>query len=308
MCSWRGSTQKQYNGYVSRWQVFCCKRSLDPLQADVKNILDFLTELYEAGLGYSALNTARSALSAVCSLPDKSTVGEHPLVRRFIKGVFQSRPTRPRYNATWDVSVVLDFLKTLYPNNEQTLKWLTLKTLMFTLLVTGQRCHTIHLMDTDNMHEFDDRFVFTLTVLTKTAAPGRNNPVLLLLAFSDKTVCVVSCMKEYLQHTEGLRNSSDSSSLWISFVKPHRAISKDTISRWVKVLMVAAGIDTSVFKPHSTRAAATSAAKQSQVDMTTILATAGWTNAGTFAKFYDKHVTSEGDFAAGVLKGTKQMV
>ena len=48
--------------------------------------------------------------------------------------------------------------------------------------------------------------------------------------------------------------------------------------------------------------------KQSQVDMATILATAGWTNAGTFAKFYDKHVTSEGDFAAGVLKGTKQMV
>ena len=66
MCSWRGSTQKQYNGYVSRWQVFCCKRSLDPLQADVKNILVFLTELYEAGLGYSALK--HSQVSTVSCL------------------------------------------------------------------------------------------------------------------------------------------------------------------------------------------------------------------------------------------------
>ena len=36
-------------------------------------------------------------------------VGQHPLVCRFIKGIFECRPSPPRYQETWDVTVVLDF-------------------------------------------------------------------------------------------------------------------------------------------------------------------------------------------------------
>ena len=42
--------------------------------------------------------------------------------------------------------------------------------------------------------------------------------------------------------------------------KPHYPISKDTLARWVKEVMVCAGIDVTIFKPHSTRGASASKA------------------------------------------------
>ena len=71
----------------------------------VEEVLHFLTELFEASCGYSALNTARSALSTFIVLP-----GNMSLVTRFMKGVFQSRPTFPKYTEIWDLNVVLCYL------------------------------------------------------------------------------------------------------------------------------------------------------------------------------------------------------
>ena len=52
----------------------------------------------------------------------------------------------------------------------------------------------------------------------------------------------------------------------------------------------AAGIDTAVFTPHSTRAASTSKAKAQSVSMNIIMSLAGWSNATTFQRFYNKEI------------------
>ena len=70
-------------------------------------------------------------------------------------------------------------------------------------------------------------------------------------------------------------------------------VRKDTISHWVKASLRIAGIDTSMFKPHSTRAAATSAAQLKGISLTEIINVAGWSSATTFARFYDKTLQSE---------------
>ena len=59
-------------------------------------VLDFLTELFDDGLGYSAINTARSAISAVT----QTAVGSCPQVIRFLKGVFELRTPLPKYTHT----------------------------------------------------------------------------------------------------------------------------------------------------------------------------------------------------------------
>ena len=43
--------------------------------------------LFHEGLAYSALNTARSALSSFLGVNDTEPVGSHSLVVRFMKGV-----------------------------------------------------------------------------------------------------------------------------------------------------------------------------------------------------------------------------
>jgi hypothetical protein len=66
--------------------------------------------------------------------------------------------------------------------------------------------------------------------------------------------------------------------------------------------MTNAGVDTQIFKPHSTRAAATSKAKTASVPIQDILNKAGWSSSRTFDKFYHKHIVSnEQTFATAVL-------
>ena len=87
-------------------------------------------------------------------------------------------------------------------------------------------------------------------------------------------------------------------------MKPHNAVSKDTIARWIKVTLGLAGIDGNVFKPHSTRAAATSAAKRKGVIVSDILNVAGWSNEKTFARFYNKPLHSNADvFSHAIIRG-----
>ncbi|KAJ8030179.1 hypothetical protein HOLleu_26511 [Holothuria leucospilota] len=54
--------------------------------------------------------------------------------------------------------------------------------------------------------------------------------------------------------------------------------------------MKAAGINTNLYKAHSTRAAATSAASNCDLLITHILKQAGWSNEKTFRTFHEKPV------------------
>ena len=122
LASYREGTVKQYRSYLSRWEKFCENNNLDIFQPGLENAIEFLTEVFNSGVGYSAVNTARSALSSIIILPDGQTFGEHPLVRRFLKGVFELKPSLPKYKEIWDVAIVLNHLKTLSPVTEMSLK------------------------------------------------------------------------------------------------------------------------------------------------------------------------------------------
>ena len=114
MRSWRYGTQKQCRTYLQRWHIFCDSRKINPVCATIENGIEFLFNEYKNGLSYSAINTVRSALSTVIILPEGS-FGSHPLVIRFLKVVFQSRPSFPRYQSTWNVSDVFSYLRTMRP-------------------------------------------------------------------------------------------------------------------------------------------------------------------------------------------------
>ena len=62
-----------------------------------------------------------------------------------------------------------------------------------------------------------------------------------------------------------------------------------------------AGIDTSVFKAHSVRGAASSAAFAAGCSLKEILKTANWSSAKTFHKFYNKDIQTDNDFSFSVL-------
>ena len=89
--------------------------------------------------------------------------------------------------------------------------------------------------------------------------------------------------------------------LILSPAKPHHRASRDTISRWIRSVMAEACVDVTTFKPHSTRAAAASKAKNASVPVKEILDTAGWSSERTFDRFFDKPFQKNSGFATSVL-------
>ena len=276
------------------------------MQPCLECVLDFLASLYERGLGYSAVNTARSALSTFAFI-DGKPAGQHPLVTRLLKGIFNSRPSLPRNNITWDPEILLRLLRKMSPVAKLNLFQISLKTTALIWLLSGQRCQSLHLLDIRNVIVTDNYVKLRWGDKLKTTRPGYQQQEIKILAYApDRTLCLVTVLKRYLLVTKSLRTGNN---LLITTQKPHGGTSKDTISRWVKVLMTKAGLDMEVFTPHSVRAASTSAALRGKVPIHTILNTAGWSNQCTFSRYYNKPVKeSTSSFSNAVLasRGKKQ--
>ena len=122
MSSWRTSTKNKYNIYLNKWIDYCSTRDIDPFNATIKDGLCFLTYRFECENGYSSINSARSALSAILPTCDGIPFGKQHLVSKFCRGVFQLRPSLPRYAFTWDTGKLLSYYRQIQENSELTLK------------------------------------------------------------------------------------------------------------------------------------------------------------------------------------------
>ena len=262
--------------------------------------MNYLAELYNTGIGYSALNTARSALSSYVILPDGSLFGTHPLVRRFMKGVFENRPSLPRYSATWDIAVVLKYLGKMHPADKLSLKELTLKVVTLLALLSGQRRQTLHALKVSCMQLGPDKCIFVLDKLLKTSKPGRHLSHLEFLSYTpDPSLCIVKYLLEYVKRTQTLRQGIDQ--LLVSHQNPYGPVHVDTVSRWIKTTLTNAGVNTDVFSAHSTRSASTSAASNKQIPLDTIMKSAGWHSDKTFQKFYNLPVENNLNYGKELL-------
>ena len=163
---------------------------------------------------------------------------------------------------------------------------------MLIALTCATRTHSIHLLSVNNVHKLSSEFVIEIEGLLKQSRPGYRNPQIHLKTYPpDRRLCVFTVLKEYLYRTKLLHK--DSSKLLISYVKPHKDISRDTVARWIKTVLHRSGIDTKIYGAHSFRAASTSRAKLKAVPVQEILEKAGWSNERTFSKFYDKKILNQ---------------
>ena len=82
--------------YITKWLKFCSGNSIDPDSANTESGIGFLTHLFKSNLGYSAISTARSALSTMIMDVNNVPFGQHVLVKHLMKGIFELRPALPR--------------------------------------------------------------------------------------------------------------------------------------------------------------------------------------------------------------------
>jgi len=158
MNSWRTGTKKQYEPYLKKWFNYTKFKSINAYTPSIQEALAFLSDLFYEGLSYNQINTARSALSTFIVYDFNVTFGKMPIVKRFMKGVYESRPVFPRNIFVWDVSIVFRYFKTLPEPQMLSLKELTHKLVMLMSLISGgQRAQTLHTLDIA-----DTCFTFTI--------------------------------------------------------------------------------------------------------------------------------------------------
>lgn len=291
------SSLKQYDTYFRKWYDFCSQNCINMYEAPIPRVIEFLTTIFHKGAQYGSLNSCRSALALILG----STVSEDDRIQRFFKGVFRLRPPAPKYNVTWDPSQVLQMLATWHNSEELSLERLSKKCCTLLALVTAHRVQTLSMIDIKNIETFPTQITIKIPELIKTSRIGSKQPILHLPFFEESVeICPAKTIIFYLNKTKTIRKTNK---LFISFKKPHKAVTTQTLSRWIKSTLKDAGIDVSIFSAHSTRHASTSLALQQGVSIDQIRQTAGWSNnSATFARFYNRRIvnTDEGALARAV--------
>ena len=147
LSSWRAKTKLNYNSLFAKWADWCQQRDRNPTSGPIRDVINFLAELYNKGYQYRSLNSYRSAISTVHLEVDDHPVGQLPLVSRMLKGVFNERPPLPRYSSFWDVGLVLRYLKHLGSNDSLSLHLLTIKSVMLLALARPSRSMNLSKLD-----------------------------------------------------------------------------------------------------------------------------------------------------------------
>ena len=117
VASLRESTRKKYNPYQQKWHTYCQENNINPVTPNITNVLDFLSNLYDQGLSYSAINSAKSALSLIILIPPYTKFSDHPLISQYGNSVFNLRPPRPKLQFVWDAKIVFNYLEEKGSNN-----------------------------------------------------------------------------------------------------------------------------------------------------------------------------------------------
>lgn len=206
-----------------------------------------------------------------------------------MKGLFNLRPPMPRYSFTWDVSKVLDYLSTLFPLKDLSLKMLTLKLVALLALSSALRAQSLTCLNIENMTLSRNSVSFVVKTLQKTSKLGNVVQNIEINSYHRDNICPVFTLSHYLDRTKDIRLTNI---VLISF-KTRKSVTTSTIARWLKYILQLSGIDTKQFKAHSYRGASTSAAYKSGISVKDILKTANWKSAKTFHKFYLRTVITD---------------
>ena len=306
------STQSRYKSHWDLFVGWCVDQKLDPFNAGLPLLTNFLTFLFkERGIQVRTIMNYRSSIAHYW----RSEIGyEIPEEDKILKDLFKSfkreRPIPHKHVVTWDLGLVLNYLRSGKFKHWDTLsdKDLTLKTVFLFALATGKRRSEIHAVTRSKvrwiqgknreveLHPSPD-FVsktqlatdigilqpFTIKSLDEFAGPEESE---------ERRLCPVRSLRYYLTRSDTYR-SSEQKRLFISHV---RGMSKDvttaTISSYIKetILMAyAASANDSApsqIKAHSVRHVATSLRALKAVSMSDILRAGAWSTPNVFISFY----------------------
>jgi hypothetical protein len=282
--SWRRSTQAQYLSAWRCWSTWCDGRGLVPTEVCVNILLEYLLYLANTkNFAWSTVGVHRSAISYMLQPMASPSVGEHPLIVRFMRALFLRRPPAVHPRWTWDVSTVLACVRDWGLAPVLNLRRLTWKLAFLTALFSARRVSDLTLLriSPEYFQRTDHTAVFQPVFGAKQDRPGHQNPLVVLKQYElDLRLCPLALLDEYLTRTAFANRPTN---LFLTTVLPQGIAARGTIKRWIVSVLSEAGVEGSA---GSTRAAAASFALASNVSLSTVLEAADWSRSTTMFRHY----------------------
>lgn len=196
-----------------------------------------------------------------------------------------------RYLTYWPVRQLLNYLSSLHPASDISLKDLTFKTLALVALTSSDRGQTIHQMRVDQFTRTDNGLDFVIFNRLKTTRKILKPKVVSCITSDIPSLNLLNYVTEYIQRTHPYREECAKegdefpNQLFLSWFTK-RPVTRQTLTRWLRNCLEKSGIDSSQFTAHSFRGAGLSAAYAHGASIESIVKHGCWTNVNTFKRHY----------------------
>ena len=104
--SLRISTHCKYNNYIKQWTSY--SKNIGCIE--VSHALNFLSRMFDKGHAYSTINSAKCVIATIVDILTYKSLNNHPLINKYMTGVFNLRPPKPKLRFVLDVDIFVQVL------------------------------------------------------------------------------------------------------------------------------------------------------------------------------------------------------
>jgi len=283
-----------YSAGWKNWFRYAVAHNVCPWEVRGVTAVQFVAHIATTKRSGSVIKVLRAMFSLVDSF-----LSTEKVLKYVQMAVFRRRPLRPRYERVWDVQNLLEFLISLGPIKTASLSTTRLR--LICLLYLDGFCRAaniegIHFGTVVVRGDGVDKTLSYRFCRPKSWRPdGRPDyeppRVIHAHASGNFAASTPHNAERYLQLTKNCHRSLSAG--LILDVRCKFSIGRQRIAKIMLSAMTAAGIDTGVFKAHSTRAAASTKAFFMGVPIRSILTRGGWSSEASFKIWYFKYMGVE---------------
>jgi hypothetical protein len=151
-------------------------------------VTNYLSHLFDEGMSWSTIAIRKSTISMTMAPVDGVNIGDHPLVKRLMRGVFKERPSRQANPSPWDPLKVLDIFQR-WPVDLPLSKLMRKGAFLMALTTAKRAAKLVALLCDDTHFRWEgDNLRFVPSRLTKTDRPGHLTPP--FTSSLGRTICV----------------------------------------------------------------------------------------------------------------------
>ena len=99
-------THYKYNNYIK--QLTSSSKNIGHIGES--HVLDFLSRMFDKGHAYSTTNNGKCTIATIVHISSYSSLNKHPLINKYMTGVFNLRPSKSKLSFLWDVDIFVQVL------------------------------------------------------------------------------------------------------------------------------------------------------------------------------------------------------